>query len=327
MTQQTSGGPPPSYAGGTTEPSRTDVAKDQAGRVGHAAADAGQQVAGTAAEQAGQVARETRRQARDLYQEARGQVTEQAKGGQRMAADGLRGLAGELTDMADSGERRGVVSDLAAEAANRVGSLAGWLEHREPTDLIDEVRALARRRPGAFLIGCAVAGVIAGRLTRGTVDAQRDTGSPAGSGPYPGAAPGQVTTPGGHPVPDPGTASFPTPMPTPGGHPLPPPVAAPYPQGGATFPSPVQRPAGPPVDGPPFGGSPYTGAAPDPAAVTTPPPAHGPRAGATTVGEYVERFDGSVDDRIDERIDSARRTDPGLGPVQGDDPYAGGRGR
>lgn len=320
MTQQTSGGPPPSFAGGTSEPSRTDVAKDQAGRVGHAAADAGQQVAGTAAEQAGQVARETRRQARDLYREARGQVTEQAKGGQRMAADGLRSLAGELTDMADSGERHGVVSDLAAEAANRVGSLAGWLEHREPTDLIDEVRALARRRPGAFLIGCAVAGVIAGRLTRGTVDAQRDTGSPGGSGgyPYPGA-PGQVTTPGGHPVPDPGTASFPPPMPTPGGHPLPPPAVAPYPQGGGTA-------FQPPVDGPPFGGSPYAGAAPDPAAVTT-PPAHGPRAGATTVGEYVERFDGPIDDRIDERIDSARRTDPGVGPGPGDDPYAGGRGR
>ncbi len=43
----------------------------------------------------------------------------------------------------------------------------------------------ARRRPGAFLLGAALAGVAVGRLTRGAVDAARsDSGpSPAAGGP------------------------------------------------------------------------------------------------------------------------------------------------
>ena len=32
---------------------------------------------------------------------------------------------------------------------------------------------MARRRPGAFLLGAVAAGVVAGRLTRGAVDAAR----------------------------------------------------------------------------------------------------------------------------------------------------------
>src|SRR5690348_5527696 len=91
--------------------------------------------------------------------------------------------------MADGGERQGVASALAAEAADRLGGLADWLNRREPGDLVEEVRRLARRRPGALLLGAAVAGVLAGRLTRGTIDAKRDTsgadgnyGGPAGYG-------------------------------------------------------------------------------------------------------------------------------------------------
>jgi hypothetical protein len=61
-----------------------------------------------------------------------------------------------------------------------VQDLAGWLEQREPGELLDEVRALARRKPGTFLLGALAAGVVAGRLTRGAVDATRsDTGDGA----------------------------------------------------------------------------------------------------------------------------------------------------
>jgi hypothetical protein len=165
MTQNTGG--TPASTGVRDEPVPR-VAREQAGV-------AGQRVAETASEQGTQVAREARAQARDLLGQARNQVTEQARSTQSQAADGLHSLAGELREMADSGERQGVASDLAAEAADRLGSLAEWLGRREPGDLVDEVRRLARRRPGAFLIGAAVAGVLAGRLTRGTIDAKRDT--------------------------------------------------------------------------------------------------------------------------------------------------------
>ena len=62
---------------------------------------------------------------------------------------------------------------------------ASWLEQREPADLLDEVRNFARRRPGTFLIGAAVAGLAAGRLTRGLKDqgnGQPDTGRGTVSG-------------------------------------------------------------------------------------------------------------------------------------------------
>ena len=87
MTQQTSGYTAP--AGSHTDPSTTQVARDQATQVGRTTSDAGKHVAGTAAEQAGQVAYEARRQARDLFGEARGQATEQARNGQQKASEGF----------------------------------------------------------------------------------------------------------------------------------------------------------------------------------------------------------------------------------------------
>jgi hypothetical protein len=41
------------------------------------------------------------------------------------------------------------------------------LQNREPADLLEEVRSYARRKPGTFLLGAALAGVVAGRLTSG----------------------------------------------------------------------------------------------------------------------------------------------------------------
>src|SRR3954451_18134131 len=173
MTQQTSGYS--ASAGSYNDPSTRDVAREQAAEVGRTTGAAGQRVANTAAEQAGQVGQEARRQARDLLGQARGQVTEQARNGQQQATDGLRSLARELHEMADGGQQQGPASDLAKQAADKLGDLAEWLGRREPGDLVQEIRALARRRPGAFLLGAAAAGVLAGRLTRGAVAANRDT--------------------------------------------------------------------------------------------------------------------------------------------------------
>ncbi len=253
-------------------------------------------MADTASDQANRVTREARVQARDLFGQAREQVTEQARSTQKNAAEGLRSLAGELHEMAESGDRQGPASDLAAAAADRLGGLADWLGRREPGELVEEVRRLARRRPGAFLVGAAAAGVLAGRLTRGTVDAKRDTGeTPTGyddageRAGFAGTAPASVAA---APMPPP-AGSFPA------SAPMPPPAAVPQ---AAVPPSPAGSPASVVVPPPHAGDNPYPNApggvpptAQDPPTQPDIPvrpdvrdPAAPPPLGDQTVGEYVD---------------------------------------
>ncbi|MEU5670335.1 hypothetical protein ABZ749_08180 [Micromonospora sp. NPDC047753] len=201
--------------------------RDQARQVGSEAAQAGGAVAQTAKEQGTEVGREAARQARNLYGEARSQLASQTGEQQRRAAGGLRSLADEMRSMAEQGGQAGPVSELARQAADRVHGVAGWLEEREPGDLITEVRDYARRNPGTFLVGAAVLGVLAGRLTRGTSAAGDDSGNGSsnfrGAGAYdpeqtaviptpppaPRAVPDAVP-PGGYLDPTPGTHTPPT---------------------------------------------------------------------------------------------------------------------
>jgi hypothetical protein len=172
--------PPPSGAtpvSGT--PSTTDVAKDEARNVGQTAAQAGSQVASTAADQAVQVTQETKRQAQDLVQQGRQQLQDQARNGQQKAGQGLTEIAQQLRTMVEGGGETpsGPAADLVRQAGDKVEQLADWLQSREPGDLVNEVRSFARRKPGVFLLGAAVAGVVAGRLTTGVVAAHKDGGA------------------------------------------------------------------------------------------------------------------------------------------------------
>ena len=156
--------------------STTDTAKEQAGRVGQSAAQAGGEVAQTAKEQAGNVVGEAKQQARDLVGEARGQVRDQAGTQKTRAVQGLHGVSDQLDEMASQGN--GVVAEVARQASQRARTLAEHVDRHEPAELLDQLRSYARRRPVAFLAGCAIAGVVAGRLTRGVVAAQQDSGTP-----------------------------------------------------------------------------------------------------------------------------------------------------
>ena len=155
------------------------VAKEQAGQVGQTAADAGGQVAQTTKEQAQNVVGEARQQARDLVHEARTQVRSQAGTQKGRAVEGLRSLGDELHQMAQQGGgQSGIAAEVARQAADRAHGLAQYLDRHEPADLLDEVRAYARRRPVVFLTGAAIAGVVAGRLTR-SLASQGDNGPAA----------------------------------------------------------------------------------------------------------------------------------------------------
>ena len=191
MSNPTGGYQPPTTAAGTsTGQSSTQTAKDEAGNVGQSAKQATGQVASTAAEQAKNVAGETKRQAKDLVGQASSQVTEQAGAQKEKAVGGLRSLADELRSMAEgNGAQSGMVGDLARQASDKAQEFAGWLDQRDPGSLVEEIRQLARRKPGSFLIGAALAGVAAGRLTRGAIAA----GGSADASPASGA--GYAPTP------------------------------------------------------------------------------------------------------------------------------------
>jgi ElaB/YqjD/DUF883 family membrane-anchored ribosome-binding protein len=158
------------------------TAKEQASGLAHAAADSGQGVLHEAKDQAADVVAEAKGQARDLLGEARAGLTSQASDQQARAASSLRSLGDELGRMADGSEQGGLAADLVRQVAGRTGSVASWLENREPGDVLGEVTDFARRRPGVFLALAAGAGVLAGRLTRGLKDAPPSTGSTGTSG-------------------------------------------------------------------------------------------------------------------------------------------------
>jgi hypothetical protein len=177
----------------TTTPgvSGTRTAGDRADDVKGTVAEQTGQVAGTARDQAKQVASEASDRARDLAAEARTQLRDQTDTQRRRLAGTLHELGDELRSMADQGDRSGVGTELARQAAGRVHGLGDYVERHQPGDLLDDVRAFARRRPGTFLLAAAAAGVVAGRLTRGAAAASSTSGGTSNgiSGDVPGRTP------------------------------------------------------------------------------------------------------------------------------------------
>jgi hypothetical protein len=240
--------------GTMTEQSRTEVARDEAADVARTAAEGGGQVAGTVGEQASRVASETTRQAKDLLQEGRTQLTEQAREGQRKAAGGLRTLSDQLSRMAEKSEGQGMANDVVRQAADRTRTAASWLEDREPGDLVDEVRRFARRKPGVFLAGAALAGVLVGRLTRGAVEAQQSDSGPDRDQDRGPARPTPDHLGGAHRLPDEVPVPPPAPLPPqpPGYGAVPPPPPPPQqPAPGYSMPPAPPLPPGPPSPPPP----------------------------------------------------------------------------
>jgi uncharacterized protein YjbJ (UPF0337 family) len=181
-----------SDSGSSSSSSTKDAAKQEAQNVKAAAAGATQQVAGTAKEQAGQVVSDVRAQTRQLAGETRTQLSSQFNGQRDKAVGGIRSLGSELRTMSEQSGQSGVATQLAREGAELTDKVADFIETREPAELLDEVRHYASRRPGMFLIGAAVTGMVVGRLTRGAVANRQDQSSDSSSRSY-GNSYGQTT--------------------------------------------------------------------------------------------------------------------------------------
>ena len=148
-------------------------AQERAQEAASTAAGESKHVAGVAKQEAQSVASEAVTQARgvvgDAVQNATGQVNEQTRAQRDKLTETLRSLGDDLEKMAASADS-GLAGDLAREVAQRAHSISERLDGREATELLEDARSFARQRPGVFLLGALGAGVVAGRLLRGTKD-------------------------------------------------------------------------------------------------------------------------------------------------------------
>jgi hypothetical protein len=122
-------------------------------------------------QQAKSVAGEATEHARGLVSDALGQVDEEARRQMGRMAQTLKTFSDDLDQMADQSGSNGLASEMARQVANRTRDLGRRLDGREPQEILEDVRGFARRRPGTFLVGALVAGVVAGRFARGAKDA------------------------------------------------------------------------------------------------------------------------------------------------------------
>jgi hypothetical protein len=165
----------------------TGAAGEQGKQVAQQAGAEVSQVADTAKDQARQVKDEAAAQARGLVDQAKNEL----RGQSRSQADHAAKVIHRVGDQADAlaagrVDEAGAVADYVRQAGQRAHDVAERIDQRGVDGLLDDVQTFARRKPGAFLLGCAAAGFVAGRLIRGGAAASgSDEGSSNGSGQVP----------------------------------------------------------------------------------------------------------------------------------------------
>ncbi|MGW6215130.1 hypothetical protein [Streptomyces sp. NPDC055109] len=155
------------------------TAKDKASEaVDHVGSNASE-VVDTAKEQAAQTVSEASAQGRDLLVELREQLYGQSRAQAEQLAGHVRNLADELHQMSDSGTPGSTASAAVRQIADGGHKVATHLETRGPDGIVEDLRGFARRKPGLFLAGAALAGFATARLGKGIAAA--DSPAPSAS--------------------------------------------------------------------------------------------------------------------------------------------------
>ncbi|WP_251022427.1 hypothetical protein [Streptomyces sp. ISL-10] len=186
------------------------TAKEQASATAGQAGQAVGEVAGTAAEQAKAVAGEAREQAGTVVRDLRERVRSEAQGQTARVAGTVRQWADDLAGLAQNAPDDSPARSLAAQAADGGRRAADYLDKNGVDGLIGDLQDFARRRPGAFLGGAVLAGLVVGRLAK----AGAKTGQPSQPAHRGGAQQGlereeSSPLPPGAPVPPPELPSVP----------------------------------------------------------------------------------------------------------------------
>ncbi|WP_067482775.1 hypothetical protein [Actinomadura hibisca] len=203
------------------------------------------EVAGTAAQQSRTVAEEGKAQAQQVVREVRDRVGGEVTSQTQRAAQTLRQWSDDLARMASEADEDSPARQVVHQIADGGRQTADYLEDRGVGGVVEEVQNFARRRPGMFLAGAALAGFAIGRMAK-AAKAQSD-GSADRDGRHGDRAPvppSPVSRPAPSP-PMPAAAPAPPPPPPPPA-PVPPPHSPPPPPAGPMSQPPTQPPAQPP---------------------------------------------------------------------------------
>jgi len=168
------------------------TAQEKGQQVVSVASDQVSEVGSTVKDQASRVTGEVVEQGRSLADEALSQLEEQARAQTRRLADSLSKLGEEVHALAEGRPDeattiRPYVSDAADavyDAADRIYGLSSDIDQRGIGGVLEDLQSFARRRPGAFLVGAAIAGFGIGRAVRANSSSDDDDGV-AGNGSAP----------------------------------------------------------------------------------------------------------------------------------------------
>jgi hypothetical protein len=157
------------------------AARDEGFEVAQHAKEAAGQVGSTVREQASQVTRETAAQARHVVSDVRERVAAEAEEQAQRVSRQLGRIADELGQMAGDAPSDSMSAGAIQSAADTSRQAARFLDERGAQGLLDSARDYARRKPGTFLLGAAVAGFLAGRVAKSaTGDDRRQQGGRQG---------------------------------------------------------------------------------------------------------------------------------------------------
>ena len=146
-----------------------ETAKDVAGEAGSTAKELGREAMDQARSTAGYV----REQARTSVEEGKSQVAHQVGG----LAKAFHKSSEELRN-----EELGRLADQSEWLAGRIEELQSYLQERSATDLLNDVRGVARSQPGWFLGGMLAAGVLTARFLHSSDSGSQHRSSGMSSG-------------------------------------------------------------------------------------------------------------------------------------------------
>ncbi|MTE18048.1 hypothetical protein F0L17_02660 [Streptomyces sp. TRM43335] len=173
------------------------AAKQETRATADRAKDAAGTVAGSAREQARHVTGDAREQVVNMAGHLKERASKEADTQTRRTADTIRQWADDLAGMAESARSDSPVRNLASQAADSSRRAADLLEEKGAGGLVGEVESFARRRPGAFLAGAALAGFALGRAAKAGKAAHHGPDGRSGEHARPAPSPDLPVTTGG----------------------------------------------------------------------------------------------------------------------------------